>query len=608
MKHLLSVLLALLSVQPAFAEDDRVQMSLEEFLELYDTVHKTKPASKPQAPTAYTRSAIRYEGTVEVDESGQPVSVVFDASMRIEPLRDGWIKGHFLSREAALMSATIDGRTAPVMVDGAWYAVPTDRDKPFDLDLRFAVPILRTDGLPGFSMPLVPGGSTTIELVMPDSQSRDITIARAHRMKQTVRGGRTVVEAALAAGDRLAVRWQPKAAETSTEARMARVQAESFNLIGFGDGVLHARSTIAHTIRFAGVDRFRYRVPEGMTVLDVRGVGIDEWTMGSDQVLTVDLNFMAEDAWQISVDMEKVIGSSNQSLDAPWLTPLDLDRTKGWVGITAGGHLEITPGEASGAGAVDVRALPPNLLGLTQQPVLLGYKFLDAGARIPLTLSSHEQVDVLVTLIDRTNATTTVTVGGRRLTRVVYDIRNHHKQFLRLTLPPGASLWSAAVAGRAVQPSKAEGGALLMPLARSSSGTRGLASFPVEVVYVETGDPLTGAARFEAELPRPDVPSTVVSWSVYVPSDGRVPKRSVEGELRKVHWVRDHATTEYIEVGNEQQQMQRGAVADAAAGGLGNAAAPVKVELPLDGTAYNFEKLLALDERLWVGFDIRGIR
>ena len=38
------------------------------------------------------------------------------------------------------------------------------------------------------------------------------------------------------------------------------------------------------------------------------------------------------------------------------------------------------------------------------------------------------------------------------------------------------------------------------------------------------------------------------------------------------------------------------------------AAAPVKVQLPLEGVAYNFEKLLALDERLWVGFDVRGIK
>jgi hypothetical protein len=31
----------------------------------------------------------------------------------------------------------------------------------------------------------------------------------------------------------------------------------------------------------------------------------------------------------------------------------------------------------------------------------------------------------------------------------------------------------------------------------------------------------------------------------------------------------------------------------------------VRVQVPLEGTPYAFEKLLALDERLWVGMNVR---
>ena len=41
---------------------------------------------------------------------------------------------------------------------------------------------------------------------------------------------------------------------------------------------------------------------------------------------------------------------------------------------------------------------------------------------------------------------------------------------------------------------------------------------------------------------------------------------------------------------------------------MGRGAEPVKVSLPLDGQPLHFEKLLALDEALWVSFDYKGLK
>ena len=128
------------------------------------------------------------------------------------------------------------------------------------------------------------------------------------------------------------------------------------------------------------------------------------------------------------------------------------------------GNLELSAGAVKGAAVVDVRTLPPSILGVTGTPVLLGFKYLGEDAAIALDVSEHEEVDVLVTLLDQAEATTMFTRDGRRLTRVAYQVRNNRRQFLRLDLPDGAELWSASVAGKTVQPAAGSDGRLMIPL------------------------------------------------------------------------------------------------------------------------------------------------
>src|SRR5690606_22992601 len=106
----------------------------------------------------------------------------------------------------------------------------------------------------------------------------------------------------------------------------------------------------------------------------------------------------------------------------------------------------------------------------------------------PLEVTQHDDVDVLVTLLDQARATTMWTTDGRRMTSVRYQVRNNRRQYLRLALPEGAELWSASLGGRAVKPAAAADGRVLLPLVRSQSLGGALAAFEVEVVYVEEGN------------------------------------------------------------------------------------------------------------------------
>ncbi|TNE86929.1 MAG: hypothetical protein EP330_20185 [Deltaproteobacteria bacterium] len=604
--------LALALAVPASAQEhpERVVMQLNDFLRLYEQT-KDRPEKPEQAPRHFAVPSARYSGSV-IFENDEPRSAVFDSKFRVDVLRDkGWVQVPLLPATVAVEKATIAGKEAPVVLQNGWYTLVTDQKGSFDVDIRFAASVMSSQGQSSLSFQLAPSAGTTVELAVPSEEELDFTVANARVQETTERRGQKVVTATLPATGSLAVSWQREIPEEVVETQDSRVYAEVFTLVGLGDGLLEATSTIHHTILFEGVEQLQAQIPDGMTLLDVQGTGIRDWSVDEAGLLTVELNYAAEGAYPLTLKMEQVVGQGSVTATAPIAKPVGVERSKGWLGVEARGNLEISSGDVQKATPIDVRALPGAILGVTGQPVLLGYKYLAEDPTIPLAVTEHDDVDVLVTLLDQAQARTMWTRDGRRITSVRYQVRNNRKQFLRFEMPEGAELWSASVGGKAVQPAKAGDGRVLIPLIRSVSTGGALAAYQVEVVYVEdgAGPSSTGTGSFEAVLPKADVPTTYVGWTVYAPFDAKIPKKSYDGSLRHVDYlsnVVNAAEVTYIETATPN--MQASAAQQTAGGALGQGAAPVQVSLPLEGQPIFFEKLLALDEDLSVSFDFKGLK
>lgn len=597
---LLPALLIALSVQ-ARAQDipaARVVLPWQDFKTLWEQGHA--PKDKPQpSPRAWAISSARYAGTVDGE------ATLFRATLKVEVLNDqGWTTVPLLPTSVALRAARIGGKEAPVYLDGGWYTFITDDTGPVTLELEFAVTTFDEGGRSGFAFPLAPSGGTEVELTVPAKEDLDFTVAGAQQVTDRVQGERRVMQALLPATGNLSVAWQ-RATEEAVAAGTARVYAEHQALIGVGEGLLQGRSTVNYSILFAGTDSFAVDLPADVTVLDVTGQGLGDWAVtdqGDRKVVTASLNFEAQGSYALTLDYEKPMPEGGGTVTLPDLRVRGAERVKGFVGVDARSNLEVRAGAATVARPVDVRELPAAILGQTDWPVLLGYRYGKEGWQIPLEVRQHDDVDMLVTIIDQAAATTVLTPDGRRMTQVTYAMRNNRAQFLELDLPTGATPWSTFVGGRAVKPARAEDGSFLVPLARSQSSGGDLARFAVEIVYVEDGAADSG--RFQATLPRADVPATAVAWTVYVPEQAKVKDSSIEGSLRQVEWFTpiDLGGVSSAEaVAQVQQQAQ--ALYDSDAMGAG--VQPVKVALPLDGTPYYFEKLLVMGEALEVGFSYK---
>jgi hypothetical protein len=112
---------------------------------------------------------------------------------------------------------------------------------------------------------------------------------------------------------------------------------------------------------------------------------------------------------------------------------------------------------------------------------------------------------VLTANVEEAEYNALITADGKMLVQSRFAVRNNQRNFLKLTLPPGAVLWSASVAGRPIRPGRAPDGSLLLPLEKTKSGDEA-AAFVVEVSYLDHTPTWTDRGRAHLSLVAVDLP------------------------------------------------------------------------------------------------------
>jgi len=109
-----------------------------------------------------------------------------------------------------------------------------------------------------------------------------------------------------------------------------------------------------------------------------------------------------------------------------------------------------------------------------------------------------------------------VSSEGKTLVQARYAVRNNQRNFLKITLPSGATLWSASLAGKTVRPGQSPDGSLLLPLDKSRAGEEA-PEFAVEVLYLSRGTAWNDKGEFKLALPALDLPVSRTGLLVYHP-------------------------------------------------------------------------------------------
>jgi hypothetical protein len=224
---------------------------------------------------------------------------------------------------------------------------------------------------------------------------------------------------------------------------------------------------------------------------------------------------------QFLLSLERPIGDAS-ALETPLLSVAGVERETGEVAVEATGTVELTAKENDTLRRMDIREASANLRSLSRAPLLTALRYHRRGtepAVLSLNVTRFPDADVVAAVAERATVTTLVTVEGRTLTEIALTMRNRAQPFLRVELPQGASIVSAEVEGEASKPAQGTDGARI-PLLRP--GFRPSGAYRVSFVYVQDGQAFAKKGRAEFELPKMDVPVTLVEWEMFVPDKYRL--------------------------------------------------------------------------------------
>jgi len=564
------------------------------------SIERKKPKETPP-PTDYLISGITYTGTL--GETSAEITL----TMKLNILRkDGWKRIPVLPATVALKESAL-GEGLHINTSGNSYEILTDKSGAFDVSLTFAAAVTKSGGINSLVIDRVMAGPSVVKLTVA-GKDVDVKVIGAQSITPQGQADNTVVAAALSPGRSLGVTWEraiPKAPAAPT-----KLYAETRTLVAVADGLLLCQENVSYNILHSPIRELKLTVPTDVSVLTVTGSNVQDWRVSKAGELSVVLSRETIGFYSLRIAYEQVLKDAPA---APVIRTVGAERERGFVGVVALANVELTSGTIEGARAVDVRQLPSDITAMTSQPVLLAYRYVGDAFTLPLAIKKHGEVSVLVTVADNVLYTIMQLNDGRRMTKAVFSVRNNRNQFLRMKMPAGAEIWSAAVGGKNVSPAKDEKGNILIPLVRSSSSSRELTSFPVELVYVETPAKTAPAeGKLTVNLPTLDVPVMHVMCNYYLPTEGTYTVKvssflsssthsgfaGVLGEVDNFANVTPATGVTPVLVNPAAQvkqmdmQFNRQAVAEAKAAG----SAPIRVKLPVNGKLYKLEKILALPQ------------
>ena len=558
-----------------------------------------KRLSLPPQPATYAVYSAKYNASLEEDIADIKGEVNFEVfgkgTVRIPIVRKD---------DVGLIEVSVNRGASFVMAEGSRYMLIVDKPGKYRLDLEYLIKVKRErEGGPGqFNLEMMPAPVSEFEFTIAEEKT-DIFIEPSIKTETKEEKDKTVAWAIMPMTNNILVRWTkalPK--ETITHVKLEpKVYSEVDTFVSVGEGILRCSTVVNYSILQSEISAMRIDVPEDVSVLDVRANDLRDWKVSKEQgkqLLDVYLKYGVKGNYNIEFTCEKQIGEGSIVAQLPLIRPLGVERNKGFIGIASVSNVELKADKVEKATSIDVKELPPSIWDRTASPILLAFKYLNDDYDVQMEVTKHEEIPVLIAAIDQANYVTLMTDEGKSLTKVVFQLRNNVKQFLKLRLPADATLWSASVSGVPVKPAKDKEGHVLIPLEKSQLRGQELTQIPVEIVYLEKGPKMGFVGRLGLDLPKADIPTNEIYWSVFLPKEfnyfgfGGDVKRTEEvgilgGALQlasapmvaKSKSGYDYSRQQALEEKTFDEVSQKGAL-------------PIKIDVPQIGKAYRFSKLL----------------
>jgi hypothetical protein len=266
----------------------------------------------------------------------------------------------------------------------------------------------------------------------------------------------------------------------------------------------------------------RIQLPEKVTINQVSGAMIADWEMKNGELAITFLEPVEHSA-RFVINGEARLPRDG-IIDIPLLRLLHTERDSGGVAVEILGAGEIKDQKAQGLEDADASDLG-EMIASRQSPALAAFRARagEAGATrtLSVNVARYDQQAVLMANIEEARYDILMSADGKELVQARYAVRNNQRNFVKIALPPGASVWSASLGGRPARPGQSPDGSLLLPLEKSRGGEDAPA-FVVELMYVTKAPAWQDKGKQAVTLPALDLPISRTGVLFYYPPMFRV--------------------------------------------------------------------------------------
>jgi hypothetical protein len=496
---ILTIVVVSMCVAPRIAAqapaDGWVVLPVDEYRALRERA--LPPAPPPTAPPVEaTLTRVDYDLRVQSD------SVSGRVLLTIDVLREGWTR---VQIPAGLMvrDARLDGQPVS-LVEGPPPHVLLAHAGRSVLTLEIVVPLTSSAGTDSIALPASPSPISRATLVLPTT---GVDLA--------LNGGFVADHAEAASESRwtafgrpnqpMTLSWKRKVDDRRAELPL-RVRARVTQVVGLGEDSCQVAAAVRVEVLQGLARDVTLALPPGLVVNQVNGATVGDWEAGGG-LLRVRL--LEPVATEVSFVVQAETRAAREgSIAVPLVRMPSAERETGGVAVDVVGAGEIGGRQVRGLEPADPSELG-DIVASRESPSMIAFRLRPLGGSEPRALSvnvvRYTPQAVLIANVEEARYRVLASEDGRLLVEARYAVRNNQRSFLKVTLPAGAIVWSAEVAGRPIRPGVADQDGVLLPLQKGRAG-EDAPTFVVELVYLQRVDEWQDKRRARIDLPALDLP------------------------------------------------------------------------------------------------------
>ncbi|HEY1303403.1 MAG TPA: hypothetical protein VGF24_07650 [Vicinamibacterales bacterium] len=481
--------------QTAPTPDGWVVLPVDEYRALRERANP-QPPQPANPPVDATLTRVDYELRADSD------SVSGRALLTIDVLRDGWTR---VQIPAGLMvrDARLDGQPVS-LIGGPPPHVLLSRQGRVVLTLDVVIPITSVAGTEAIALPSSLAPISRASLVLPRS-GVDLNVTGgfiADRAETTTESRWTAFGRP---GQALTLTWKRKVDDRRAELPL-RTRARVTSMVALGEDISQVSANVRIEVLQGVAREMSLLLPAGLVVNQVNGGTVADWDVNNG---TLRVRLLDAISSEVSFVVQGETRTPREgSIAVPLVRVPSAERETGGVAVDVVGAGEIGDRQTRGLDPADPSDLGEIVVG-RESPSMLAYRLRPLGGSenrsLTVTVVRYTPQAVLIANVEEARYRALVSEDGRLLVEARYAVRNNQRSFLKVTPPPGSTLWSAEVSGRPIRPGVAEQNAVLLPLEKGRAGEEA-PTFVVELVYLERIDSWLERGLARIDFPALDLP------------------------------------------------------------------------------------------------------